>query len=145
MPISKRTIKRIVKAKYTEIWQECWDHQDTGRYTYEIFPKISLKRFKTDHHYVQASTNHGKFPVYYKRFLNKKLNCPCGANSVQADAKHYIFSYPLMDNIRQAHFPRDYATRSIAFLFTDYYCAKGIINIIKKVNANLITQDEANM
>ena len=67
--------KKILLARALENWQTRWDHSSTGRRTYEIFPRVSLRKLHCDFYINQVLTGHGTFGDHQARLRNK-LNCP---------------------------------------------------------------------
>ncbi|XP_035233601.1 uncharacterized protein LOC118205421 [Stegodyphus dumicola] len=127
---------RILKDAI-QSWQERWDNSEAGRQTYEYYPKVSLKRLRTDFPLVMAITNHGKFPSYFKRFLRRNVRCGCGLEAERGDAKHLIFRCPLLSEIRKEHLPGFAERLPSQELFYNSLCAKRI-----KLMMNYVIKNE---
>ncbi|XP_035214702.1 uncharacterized protein LOC118188390 [Stegodyphus dumicola] len=127
IPISIITAKKLIDNYLLTVWQERWEEEDKGRHTFQFFDKVSYKRLRSDHHLSQALTNHGKFPAYYRRFLNRQAKCACGTPGHQADVFHYIFDCQLLDDLpKQDTFQTTSGTFPLSSLVNDFYLVKGI-------------------
>ncbi|GBM65811.1 hypothetical protein AVEN_172662-1 [Araneus ventricosus] len=61
-----------------EDWQSDWEDEDTGRYTFNILPRVSTQSCYWKREEKQFFTGHGPFPSNLKRFnLASTENCPC--------------------------------------------------------------------
>ncbi|GBN37459.1 hypothetical protein AVEN_88086-1 [Araneus ventricosus] len=60
-------------------WQEQWDHNDVGRSTYEVLPKVSLKPEGWQRELTIFVSGHSPFLFYLKRIeRHPEENCAYG-------------------------------------------------------------------
>ncbi|XP_067131975.1 uncharacterized protein [Centruroides vittatus] len=100
IPISLNTLpSSLVKSQLdnimTQLWQQRWEADETGRLAFKFFPSIQDRRHMSFYHpnfiTTQIVTGHGNFKAYLKRFLNKgNGKCPCALADDQ-DVQHIIF------------------------------------------------------
>lgn len=61
-------VRRLLKEEALSSWQNRWNTQETGRTTYEFFPRVSEKRTNGQHYLNQIYTGHGCEGQYQSRF-----------------------------------------------------------------------------
>jgi hypothetical protein len=89
-------VKKIIRNRNIEIWNERWRNSSTGSQTRQFIPSVEYRfkiknHFKTDYVLTQFLTGHGKFNAYLNRFHIKSNSfCDkCGAN--EENVSHIIF------------------------------------------------------
>lgn len=99
-------IRSNARDKIIAAWQERWDQEETGRWTYNLIPNIRVwierKHGSMGYFLTQALTDHGSFNKYLKRFkLKDSSSCDsCGA--LEENAKHILFECEKWLEERQA-------------------------------------------
>lgn len=94
-PLPLSHIKRQLKLHLLEKWQQEWENNITGRYTYKLINKISENRLLTHRNLYIFMTNHGPFPSYlYKINVITSPLCICGKKGTST---HYMFDCPLTE------------------------------------------------
>lgn len=88
-------IKRIARERTITVWQERWDREQTGRWTYILIPNIGIwigrQHGNIGYYMTQVMTDHGSFNKYLTRFkIRHESSCDsCGAP--EENAKHILF------------------------------------------------------
>ncbi|GBM24778.1 hypothetical protein AVEN_245033-1 [Araneus ventricosus] len=81
-------LKSIFKKKMMEDWQSDWEDEDTGRFIFNILPRVSTQPCYWKREKILFFTGHGPYPSYLKRFnLASTANCPCG--NTNGTSLHY--------------------------------------------------------
>ncbi|GBL81044.1 hypothetical protein AVEN_83121-1 [Araneus ventricosus] len=81
--------KNILRKDITKQWQSEWNEGDTGRSTFNIFPKVSLQSANWNRADVLFFTGHCPLPSYLHRFhLANSPLCSCGEIRTPI---HYVF------------------------------------------------------
>ncbi|GBO35020.1 hypothetical protein AVEN_6463-1 [Araneus ventricosus] len=96
-----RSLKTDLKRQLIDHWQKTWEDEENtkGRFTFDIFPRVSTTRCLENGLLSQAASNHGHFPRYFRRFNIKDCSCRCGED-VSDDVLHYIHHCPLVAHLR---------------------------------------------
>ncbi|XP_023235537.1 uncharacterized protein LOC111634933 [Centruroides sculpturatus] len=87
-------LKTEVKSKYIAEWQQRWQIEDKGRWTFGFFPdirnRLNNKHFRPTHRISAIVTNHGDLNKYLRKYGHvDSANCEtCG---VEEDAEHIIY------------------------------------------------------
>ncbi|GBN42932.1 hypothetical protein AVEN_228885-1 [Araneus ventricosus] len=68
VPFSRSSLKRELKERAIEKWQELRDKEKYGRSTHKVLHKVELKSHYWPRQLIQFITEHGPFPSYLKRF-----------------------------------------------------------------------------
>lgn len=88
LPYPASYLKHQLKISSLNQWQLDWDYGITGRYTYNLLPKVSTD-FLIHHRNIYIfATDHGPFPSYLSKFGRTDSDCcTCGeyGNSI-----HYV-------------------------------------------------------
>lgn len=95
IPLPLSFLKSELKNELLSKWQLNWDYSDTGRYTYQFIPKISLQPTTFHKVITYFITGHGSFPSFlYKINKSNSDLCICGCQGLPL---HYVFdSCPLV-------------------------------------------------
>ncbi|GBL88664.1 hypothetical protein AVEN_195652-1 [Araneus ventricosus] len=80
----KSQVKKKLKKKAMDIWQESWFNSTKGRVMREFFDRP--KKLKGDIFLNQIFAGHGIFKTYQNGFSGKTEKGNCGAD--KGDAKH---------------------------------------------------------
>ncbi|GBO14056.1 Retrovirus-related Pol polyprotein from type-1 retrotransposable element R1 [Araneus ventricosus] len=126
-----RSLKTILKGKLLEHWQKTWEDRENtkGRFTYDIFPRVSTSRCLDNGFITQAVSNHGRFPSYFRRFNIKTCSFRCGEDTAD-DVLHYAFFCPLVAHLRH----RINSSHSLLQVITDRVMAKELCFILQYLN-----------
>lgn len=88
-------IRRTARDKIITAWQERWDQEETGRWTYNLIPNIKVwierKHGSMNYFLTQAMTDHGSFNNYLQRFKIKNIRSCDSCGAPVEDAKHILF------------------------------------------------------
>lgn len=86
-PYPPSSLKKDLKTTLIKRWQESWDYGETGRYTYELLPKVKQDRLLPHRNLYIFATNHGPYFSYLHKFnrVSSPL-CVCGS---YATSLHY--------------------------------------------------------
>lgn len=60
------------------VWQVRWNNFTKGRWTWDLVPKVNLKRILSDFYLNQVLTYHGVFPEFQAKRFGKSNLCICG-------------------------------------------------------------------
>lgn len=93
IPLPISYIKSRVQSLLLQEWQNEWDTEERGRFTWEFIPKVSTSFLSHSPSISAFLTGHGPFLDYL--LLRKKLNtdmCSCGEIG---NSTHYLFHCPL--------------------------------------------------
>ncbi|GBN77707.1 hypothetical protein AVEN_157484-1 [Araneus ventricosus] len=72
-----------------EDWQSDWEHEDTGRSTFNILPRVSTQPCYWKREEIFFFIGHVPFPLFLKRFnLTSTENYPCG--NTNGAPLHYV-------------------------------------------------------
>ncbi|GBN66604.1 hypothetical protein AVEN_255597-1 [Araneus ventricosus] len=101
LDLPERSLKTNLKQKILEHWQKSWEDRENtkGRFTFASFPKVSISRCIDNRYITQATTNHGLFPSYFRRFNIKACTCRCGEDTTD-DILHYAHHCPTVSHLR---------------------------------------------
>lgn len=99
-------IKNKARDQTMTKWQERWNQEENGRWTYSLIPNIRawLDRQHGNMGYflTQAMTNHGSFNKYLYRFKLKEISRCDSCGALEEDAKHILFECAKWLEERQA-------------------------------------------
>ncbi|GBM68319.1 hypothetical protein AVEN_24178-1 [Araneus ventricosus] len=71
-------LKKVLRIPSLNKWQQYWDSSDTGRYIFNILPKVSLTQASWSRESILFATGHTPFPSYlYIVRLNHSFRCLC--------------------------------------------------------------------
>ena len=88
-------IRKIVRSRLEEKWQERWNDEEKGRWTHALIPNLgkwlSRQHGQVNYYTTQALSGHGCFKAYLHRFkLSESSACDFCGNEVD-DAEHTLF------------------------------------------------------
>lgn len=101
----KTKTKLQARESLMRTWQDRWERDERGRWTYKLIPNIQKwmerKHGRIHYYMTQIMTGHGSFNSYLHRFKIKESdNCEnCGAGDDSAE--HNLFQCPRWDRLRQ--------------------------------------------
>lgn len=91
LPISH--VKSLLTSEALFSWQQDWDNELTGRFTYNLLHKVLLPSAVVSPAQTAFLTNHGPFLSYLYRFHKLPTDiCSCGS---QGDSTHFATSCAL--------------------------------------------------
>ncbi|GBO27514.1 hypothetical protein AVEN_100242-1 [Araneus ventricosus] len=103
--IPQNSVKKQLKNLLISEWQRRWDNSgENGRFTHNIYPKVSRTRCLFNNYDIQAVSNHGLCPQYLRRFNLRSCSCRCGEDE-HDDIHHYIFRCPLLGHLQRRIHP----------------------------------------
>ncbi|GBN57214.1 hypothetical protein AVEN_162700-1 [Araneus ventricosus] len=115
--VPQSTVKRQLKDLLISEWQQRWDRSgENGRFTHNIYPKVSRSRCLFNSYDIQAVSNHGLCPQYLRQFNLRSCSCRCGEDE-RDDIHHYIFRCPLLGHLRRRIQPGDHILRVLSHPF----------------------------
>lgn len=78
-PYPPSYLKRCLKQKQTNEWQNIWNEDTRGRFTYSLLPQVSEDYLLHHRNLYLFSTNHGPYPQYLAKFGRApSIFCTCG-------------------------------------------------------------------
>lgn len=101
-------VKRAIKTKHKQMWQNRYDSATQGRHTHQLLPKLQdiddlFKITKRDFYLTQILTGHGYHREYLHRFgITEDETCPCDNSSTQT-LKHLLECCPRFGYARMEH------------------------------------------
>ena len=88
-------IKEKARNNLIGKWQERWNQEDTGRWTYNLIPNIRVwitrKHGNMGYYLTQAMTDHGNFNKYLHRFKLRNTSRCDSCDTLEENAKHVLF------------------------------------------------------
>lgn len=88
-------IKNNARDNIMVKWQERWNHDENGRWTYDLIPNIRVwmerRHGNMGYFLTQAMTNHGSFNKYLHRFKLRHISSCDSCGAQEEDAKHILF------------------------------------------------------
>ena len=130
LKLTKAQAKKRLSNAAIAIWQQRWTDGAVGRTTYEVFPRVRLKRIQGDFYVNQVLTGHGVFGDYQEYFHpGSDSSCFCG--SQDSSMAHVLFDCPTWRLQREKFFPRNYRARTLGDLCLDFYSRKGVRAIVE--------------
>lgn len=98
-------IKNKARDNIIAKWQERWNHDENGRWTYGLIPNIRVwmdrQHGNMGYFLTQAMTNHGSFNKYLCRFKIKQISSCDSCGALEEDAKHILFECEKWSEERQ--------------------------------------------
>uniref|UniRef100_A0A6V7KNJ0 Reverse transcriptase zinc-binding domain-containing protein n=1 Tax=Bracon brevicornis TaxID=1563983 RepID=A0A6V7KNJ0_9HYME len=94
-PAERKELRRNVKQRSIELWQQKWSASVKGRWTHGLIPKldswINCQHGEVHFYLTQMLSNHGCFRAYLPRFKHENIpDCPAGCGTPE-DAEHVFF------------------------------------------------------
>uniref|UniRef100_A0A6V7KRR8 Reverse transcriptase zinc-binding domain-containing protein n=1 Tax=Bracon brevicornis TaxID=1563983 RepID=A0A6V7KRR8_9HYME len=94
-PAVAEDLRRTIKQRSMELWQQKWSASVKGRWTHRLIPKleswINRQHGEVNIYLTQMSFNHGCFRAYLHRFKHENIpDCPAGCGTPE-DAEHVFF------------------------------------------------------
>uniref|UniRef100_A0A6V7IRC4 Reverse transcriptase zinc-binding domain-containing protein n=1 Tax=Bracon brevicornis TaxID=1563983 RepID=A0A6V7IRC4_9HYME len=85
-------LRRNVKQRSMELWQQEWSASVEGRWTYCLIPNldrwVNRQHGEVNFYLTQMLSNHGCFRAYLHRFKHESIpDCPAGCGTPE-DAEH---------------------------------------------------------
>lgn len=89
--MSRKDIGNKRKRIEIENWQQLWERETRGRWTYRLIPTVNRLVIRTDHYLTQILTGHGDFKHYLNRFglTNESTRCTCDLDEDE-DVEHVV-------------------------------------------------------
>lgn len=88
-------IRRDARDRLLRRWQDRWDEEVSGRWTYRLIPDLhkwmSRGYGETSYYLTQALTGHGSFRAYLHRFRRSEDASCLDCEAEEDDAEHAIF------------------------------------------------------
>ncbi|GIY89678.1 uncharacterized protein CDAR_84041 [Caerostris darwini] len=112
-----------------DTWQQSWSSSSKGRDTFQLFPKINLKRIHGNFYINQVITAHGVIGLYQSRCFNTSPVCSCGTSD--EDRSHIVFQCPQWANIRKQFFPSNFINLTLLQLLSNKKARTGVEAIMK--------------
>ncbi|GBM30740.1 hypothetical protein AVEN_30570-1 [Araneus ventricosus] len=103
---SKTWLKNSLNKFIVNNWQLRWENSRNARYTFGLFPEVSLDRCYGDFFLNQFLTGHGVFSIHQSKFYGKSDQCNCGLD--KGTITHYLFGCPNFGHIRREFFPNNF-------------------------------------
>ena len=118
--LSKFQLNNIFKGKIMSEWNNRWTNNSKGRLIFEIFPKVSLKRTRSNFFLNQIISGHGAIPTFQHQRFGRMDICQCGDLGT---IDHIIKVCPLLKDIRLGY---EYLLRNRTRreLILDFYSSK---------------------
>lgn len=84
-------MKKTIEKEEMEEWQQLWDGETRGRWTYGMCKKVNREGYRTDYKLTQILTGHGNMGGYFSRFRLREGEgvCTCSLNEVE-DVDHIV-------------------------------------------------------
>lgn len=136
--ISLESIKHILKKTALENWQTRWDSDETGRRTYDFYPRVNQKRILGNHYVNQVLTGHGCEGPYQRRFHGRAANC--GLCRVENTYIHILQECPKYEN-NWSQLP-EWRFKPLKQQLGNYRALQCIIKTIKEEQERLIEETE---
>lgn len=126
---SKIQIKNLGNKEKLKIWQDHWTNSEKGRHTYSIFSSVSTHRVIGNFYINQLLTGHGSNAMYQNKFHNKSNICIC--EDTLGSIQHIIFECPLLAEIRNKYFPKNFIEVPIINLLSNLKSRMGLYVMAK--------------
>ena len=149
-PPTPEQIKEIKEGNHSILmkeWQEKWENDPKGRWTYQLIPEldkwINRKHGAVNYYLTQALTGHGCFKKYlYKCKIADNPDCSDCPDEID-DAMHTIFSCAIWDKERQIacrHLRTILTAENMVSLMTE---SEGNWRVIEDLITNIMRKKES--
>lgn len=102
VPLAKQVIKRHLKIKTLDRWNEIWNREGKEPKAYEWIKNVKQIpfHFPLDYYATQAISEHGRFNFYFQRFkISQESQCKCG--QVASSFDHYQDNCSITEDERE--------------------------------------------
>lgn len=94
--VRKKERQDFVSGELIRLWQEEWESESTGRWTYEWLPQVGWGGLPCSHRLAQLVTGHGNFAASLRRFGIREGRSECECGEGQETARHLALDCTLI-------------------------------------------------